>query len=464
MLGEIGTGTAGAQGRTAARAWSRRRMLAAGSIAAVTTACGQGGAPAQPVGAGADAPAKILVKIRSGATYDQAFKDGITLFNQKFPKTTVEYFPEESGWPEKLLAGWAADSGADVIQAWDEHFWRFTANGVLVNINDFMKDFKKADLDDFIKGQWDGFQIPGTTFRFGIPTYINVGVLYYNKNTFDRNGVRPPDNTWTYDTYAESAKRLTKMEAGRQVYGGFHPLSASRMHNTLWAFGGQIVDLKDFKKTTIHLPEAQQGITWMQERHFKDISFLPFRSRPSGFAFQTSLGDGLIGMAEEGMHALKNVAAVNGLDFDIAPLPRGPKAKLSWMTTDGWGLWKGSKARAQAWEFTKFLGSPEWYRIQAQYDQLLPSRISVLDEWAAIVRKQFPSLEKVNLKGVKDMLTTNPPLGSTRPHFLCHTDAFAIVDQTMNLILREGTEQPSIFTSRKDQIETAAGACGLTLK
>jgi hypothetical protein len=33
----------------------------------------------------------------------------------------------------------------------------------------------------------------------------------------------------------------------------------------------------------------------------------------------------------------------------------------------------------------------------------------------------------------------------------------------MNEILREGTEQPSVFASRKDQIETAAAACGLTL-
>ena len=100
------------------------------------------------------------------------------------------------------------------MQAWDEHFWRFTASGVLVNINDLLRDLKKADVDDFIKGQWNGFQIPNTNFRFGIPTYINVGVLYYNKNTFQRNGVKEPDATWTYDTYAETAKRLTRTESG----------------------------------------------------------------------------------------------------------------------------------------------------------------------------------------------------------------------------------------------------------
>src|SRR5215210_2535700 len=120
----IGQGTVGSAARAASRTWTRRRLVAASGLAAAAVACAPAGGTTQPVGGGSEAPAKILVKIRAGVTYDQAFKDGIALFQQKFPKTTVDYFPEESGWPEKLLAGWAADAGADVMQAWDEHFWR----------------------------------------------------------------------------------------------------------------------------------------------------------------------------------------------------------------------------------------------------------------------------------------------------------------------------------------------------
>ena len=71
-----------------------------------------------------------------------------------------------------------------------------------------------------------------------MPTYINTGVLYYNKNTFRKAGVKEPDATWTYTEYAEASKRLARNEGGRQVYGNHHPLGTFRTQSTLWAFGG----------------------------------------------------------------------------------------------------------------------------------------------------------------------------------------------------------------------------------
>jgi multiple sugar transport system substrate-binding protein len=454
-------------GRSGGRfGWSRRRVFAFGAVAgAVAVACAPAGAPAQPApNAAAEAPAKLLVKIRSGPTYEAAFKEGIAQFKQTFPKVEIDYIPEETGWQEKLLAGWAGGAGVDVFQAWDSHFWRFAANGVIVNINDLLRDFKKSDLDDFVKGQWAGFQIPETNIRFGLPTYINTGVLYYNKNTFQKAGVKEPDATWTYNEYAEASRRLTRNDGGRQVYGTFHPLGKGRIENTMWVHGGGWVDPKDFKKSAGHLPEGQAALDWIYDRYWKDVSWLPPKQRPSGFAFFSSLGDGLFGMAEEGMHALKDVARVEGMEFDIAPIPRGPRQRMSWITTDGWGLWSGSSARPQAWEFAKYLASVEWYRIQAQQDLLIPSRLSVIDEWIQILKGRFPSLQNVNLKGVKDNLAAAPPVVRTWPQYLCAADADKVVNDTLIEIYTDGTQKPNIFQSRKDQIDVAAAGCGLSLK
>jgi multiple sugar transport system substrate-binding protein len=441
-------------------------VIAAGLGGAALAACGGPGGAGQPAagGAAAEQPAKLLWEIRDGPTYEELVKEGIKVFNQKFPKVTIEYFPKQGTWQEKLLAGWAAGSGADVFQAWDDNFWRFAANGALVNINDLLKDFKKADLDDFVKGQWNGFQIPTTNFRFGLPTYINTGVLYYNRAVFQKAGVKEPDTTWTYNEYADAAKRMTRMEAGRQVYGGYHPLGKGRLENTLWAFGGNWVDPKDYKKTLAHTAESQAALNWMHDRYWKDISFLPPKQRPTGFTFWTSLGDGLYGMAEDGMHALKDVARVEGMNFDIAPIPKGPKQRMSWITTDGWGMWSGSKARPQAWELAKFLASTEWFKLQSRIELLIPSRISLLDDWIEVIRGRFPTLQKVNLKGVKDQLTTNPPVVSTWYQFLCAADANKVVGDTLTEVFTEGTQKPNIFQSRKDQIETEAAKCGIVLK
>ena len=448
-----------------ARSVSRRRVLATGMAGAALAACGGPGGAQQPAaGAGAEQPAKLLVKIRSGVPYDQLFKEGITVFRQKFPKTEIEYFPEESGWQEKLMAGWAGGAGADVFQAWDDNFWRFVANGAVVNINDLLKDYKKADIDDFVKGQWAGFQIPTTNFRFGLPTYVNMGVVYINKQSFAKAGVKEPDASWTYNDYAEITKRLTRMEGGRQVYGGYHPLGKGRTENTLWAFGGEFIDPKDFTKSLVHQAEAQQALDWLYDRYWKDQSWINLNQRPSGFAMQTSLADGLLATADDGMHALTRVAPIEGVQFDVVPLPKGPKQRMTWITTDGWGMWSGTKYKAQAWEFTKFLASPEWYKMQTRADLLIPSRVSLLDDWIQQVRSKYASLANVNLKGVKDQLMAAPPTVRTWPQFLCAADANTIINNTLLEIYRDNLQKPSVFRDRKTQIDQAAAGCGMVIK
>ncbi len=448
---------------------SRRHVLAtalSAGAAALAAACG-GPSTGQPAGGGTSgtAPAKLLWAIRSGPTYEDLAKQGIALFKQKFPNVDIDYVDgTASGWQDKLLTGWAGGAGADVFTAWDDNFWRFYANGAIVNINDLLKDYKKSDIDDFVKGQWNGFVIPNTNVRFGMPTYINTGVLYYNKNTFRKAGVKEPDATWTYNDYAEASKRLTRMENGRQVYGNHHPLGTFRTQSTLWAFGGYKVDPKDFTKTYLHQPEAQQALEWLSDRYWKDQSWLNIGQRPSGFTFYGALGDGLIAMAEDGMHALKDISRVEGLEFDIAPIPKGPKQRLSWITTDGWGIWSGSKYRAQAWELVKFLTSVDWYKLQSRIELLIPSRISVLDDWIQVVRERFPVLQNVNLKTVRDALTIAPPVVSVTQQFLCAADADKIVGDTLNAILRDGTAKPAIFRDIKPQIDQAAGGCGLVIK
>lgn len=443
-----------------------RRALALAAATPLLAACG-GDAPSAPSGAGAASrqPAKLLWEIRGGATYEELVKEGLKLFSEKFPNVQVEYFAKAGAWQEKLLTGWSAGDGADVFQAWDDNFWRFAANGVLVNINDLLRDYKKADVDDFVKGQWNGFQIPNTKIRFGMPTYINTGVLYYNKNTFRKAGVKEPDTTWTYTEYAENARRLTRIDGGQQVYGVNHPSTGiPRTQNHLWAFGGAYVDPTDFTKTAVHTAASQQAFDWLWDRYWKDKSWLPPKERPTGFNFWTALGTGQIAMAEDGMHALKDVARVEGLEFDVAPIPKGPKQRLSWITTDGWGMWNGSKARPAAWELMKLIASPEWFKLQSRIELLIPSRVSLLDDWIQVLRQRFPTLEKVNLKGVRDGLVASPPAVSTWQQYLCAQEAAQVINPVLNELYRDGTSKPTVFRDRREQIDQAASSCGLSLK
>ena len=85
-----------------------------------------------------------------------------------------------------------AGEGPDVFQNWPPGIWELSAQGQVQNLNEYTRDLRKADLDDFIAYQWETVQIPTTSFRYGLPTYVDMDVLFYNKALFRQRGAREP--------------------------------------------------------------------------------------------------------------------------------------------------------------------------------------------------------------------------------------------------------------------------------
>ncbi|MGH2352271.1 MAG: extracellular solute-binding protein, partial [Chloroflexota bacterium] len=213
-----------------------------------------------------------------------------------------------------------------------------------------------------------------------------------------------------------------------------------------------------------HLAPAQQALQWLWDRYWRDNSWIQPKQRPPQWNFRTGLVNGDIAMAEDGMHALKDVAVLEGLDWDIAPIPKGPTKRLSWITTDGWGLWSGSKGRAASWELVKFITGPDYLKLQSRIELLIPPRVSLLEDWMQVLRAKFPGLQQVNLPMVRQAMTASPPVVSTWEQFPCYAEASKVIQGAHNELFREGTAQPTVFRDRKEQLEQAATACGATFK
>ena len=63
-------------------------------------------------------------------------------------------------------------------------------------------------------------------------------------------------------------------------------------------------------------------------------------------------------------------------------------------TTDGFGIYKGTRYPEAAWEFMKFLISPRYGRAMSRAHLLQPARASLVDSWIADVREQYPEKAK----------------------------------------------------------------------
>lgn len=139
----------------------RRQLNRFGSLVAAPAVLALGGFSSAPAG-GSDsagkassAPAKIVWQIRGGATYDELVETMLPSFRQVHPNIAVDYAVSGAGNNEKPLTLMVAGERPDVLQSWPPNIWELSAQGQVQNLNDFVKDLKKADLGDFVRYQWE---------------------------------------------------------------------------------------------------------------------------------------------------------------------------------------------------------------------------------------------------------------------------------------------------------------------
>jgi len=467
---------------------SRRRVLL-GGLAALASgalgACGAAGGPtAGPTAAAtrpggttagtARAPASLsgtlLWQIRDQPEYADLAKWAIDQFKARYPNVTIEASPNNVGNTEKTIAQMVSGSGPDVFQGWGRIQVQYAAKGATLNLADLVKDLPASEVSDFIEAQWKGMVIPTTSFRYGMPTYVNMFVLYYNKNILQQRGVPEPTPDWTHDIYADNLKKLTYMSGETQVWGGFARVDIMDRQYHVKAFGGHYVDPNDIGKTALDQEAAQRGLQWEYDRLFTEKTWAPIDSgkrtwQPS--SQQDGFVQGVLATFEDGLDKFQFVGTrLQGADFGIMHIPKGPSQRNSLVTTDSWSIWHDTKNKDAAWELLKLITGKDFYVQQAKAIGYLPSRKSVLDQWISIVKDKGPSFAKIDYKVVTDALTGANGFNylTVDEVFRCQKEAEDVLQPAINAVVVDGSKVPSSIRDLKAQIDQAASSCGATFK
>jgi multiple sugar transport system substrate-binding protein len=136
-------------------------------------------------------------------------------------------------------------------------------------------------------------------------------------------------------------------------------------------------------------PEALAAMEWLRARMWDD----QVMATPPDVQHMTpphAFVAGRVAMVEDGSWTLKDI--LSGADFrvGVAPFPAGPARRVTLATTDGFGIYAGTKHPDAAWELIKFLISKEYGRAMARANFLQPARASLVDEWVSFIRQEFP--------------------------------------------------------------------------
>jgi multiple sugar transport system substrate-binding protein len=374
--------------------FSRREFLRLAGVTAVGAALSACGSPApQPSARGSD---KVQLVYRDWRTdwFLPMAQRMLEEFHASHPNIRVFYTldPENSEFEERSIADFQAGTAPDVMQSCCSFFPIWAQKNYLLDLRPFVQ----ADLDRATIEDWDPVQYKAFFTRdgrqYGLPKYHGALALFYNKDLFDQYHVDYPNETWTHDDYLAAMRRLThdrNQDGKTDLWGSYMDTAWDRLQVHINAWGGHFVDPNDSKTSKMAEPEALQAFEWMRARMWDDhvmATALDVQNKGTQEAFIA----GQVAMSEDGSWALKSILSQAQFRVGVAPFPAGPARRATLATTDGFGIYAGTKHPEAAWELIKFLISKEYGRAMAQAQFLQPARASLVDEWVRFIQEQYP--------------------------------------------------------------------------
>jgi multiple sugar transport system substrate-binding protein len=317
-------------------------------------------------------------------------------FHDTHPNIRVFYVPDPVDVEERLLDDMQAGVAPDVFAACCSFFPILAQENQTLDLRPYIE----ADLDQDTIQDWDPVQYQALQKRngeqYGLPKYHGALALYYNKDLFDQYGVDYPDGSWDQDDYLEGMKHLTHdrdLDDRIDLWGSIIDVSWDRIQVHVNGWGGHFVDPDDPTRCRMADAQALDAMEWLRARMWDD----QVMARPldvQNIGTQQAFISEKVAMAEDGSWALKNILSNAKFRVGVAPLPSGPQRRVTLSTTDGFGIYQGTRHPQAAWDLLKFLISKEYGLAMAKANFLQPARASLVQDWVEIVRQEFPEKTK----------------------------------------------------------------------
>lgn len=298
----------------------------------------------------------------------QAMADDFNAANPDI-KVKIDVSDQETYW-EKLDGLFASQTPPDVFAMDTALYPDWQSRGMLLNLQPYI-DATPGLLDGLFKNPLKVYQRDDG--YYGLPRDFQATVMFYNKDLFDQAGLPYPSKDWTWDDLRAMAQTLTVDENGDGIpeqYGFACDLSDMEQcwSEAIWSYGGEVVN-DDHTKTLIAEPAARQA--W---KLFYDMTFVD-QSMPDSQAL-AELGDDPFKTGKVAMtpmdHSTMPGYADTDFQWDVLVMPAGPATQATSLDTTGLVVSKDSPYPNEAWEFIKYVLSPQGQKHLTQLGRTVP--------------------------------------------------------------------------------------------
>jgi multiple sugar transport system substrate-binding protein len=263
-------------------------------------------------------------------------------FAAKYPQITIQHDSVSSGeFYEKTPVLFASGKAPDLL--WVQTFAHYTyiEQDVALDLTPLIAKDKQVDLKDFWEKGLSSLRKGGGLY--GLPYNMQTVAVYYNRQLFLEAGVPFPKDSWTWQEFLDTARRLTRVEGGETKGFGGGPLWP-----TSWLFesfllhaGGSVLN-NDRKAPALQSPGSLQALEWMADFYLKH-RVAPYKGNPLGQGQGFNTGHVAMMVADlPARDALKRLTTP--IDYDVVRLPLGPLNNLS--ITGGGAYWLNQQTKA----------------------------------------------------------------------------------------------------------------------
>lgn len=311
-----------------------RRTLLASTAALAATA-----ATSKLVFAQSNDAGTIRVLMNGGDADLLTTNNAIARFNKKFPnvQVSVDMDPISTGWGDfvtKVLGEFASNSQHDIYGTAIETFQTFASRGVMEPLDDFIA--ANPNYSDFAPALFEDCKYQGKTYF--VPTSWNNIMIHYNRDLFDKAGVKYPASGWTWDDFRAAAKALTVKDSAGNVSQWGYEVPNQNFFVQPWFFSnGTGVLSDDWTKSNMLDPKVAESLQFLHDMIHVDGS----SPIPGNDTLDNQYVAGQVAMISRGHWVIPNIRNAK-LNSDVAI----PPTKVNDYTVVGFGalgVAKGSK-------------------------------------------------------------------------------------------------------------------------
>lgn len=326
----------------------------------------------------ADAATELTYMIWGAPSEGEVWNSVARAFEAKNPGVTVKVEVNDwSSYWQKLRVVVAGGTPPDIFAMDAPLFPDWQSRGALLNLQPYL-DADPQLLADIYPITLEAYRTPDGIF--GLPRDFQTIVLYYNKDMFDAAGVAYPTADWTWDDLRRAAKTLTRDTNGDGTTDqwGFwseildpEPFWAP----VVWSHGGEVISA-DHRHTLFAEGPARDAWHFIAGMAFEDRS-MPTPEQLKQYGID-GFSAGIAAMTVSG-HWVVPEYAERRFAWAVAPLPAGPKGRVTGVNSAGFVISQATKHPQEAWDFVRFAAGPDGQAALAKLGLAVPIRKSVAE-------------------------------------------------------------------------------------